>query len=97
MYKYKQFGSVTVVMMSFFQNLMGNIVTLTKIYNNINTYVAANNPVGLWQEVGKLVKMMFVFDPMESHSLAGPDQNRHWQENKDGSDLFLGEQTGHSL
>ena len=59
--RYSQFDGLTAIIMGFFQNLLGNVVTLTNIYKSITAAVTSNDYAQIWFQAGRIFKMLMDF------------------------------------
>lgn len=78
MYKYDLFGrDNTNVILGYLQNLLGNILTINKLYGEIVEYSEANDTRSMYYEFGRIVRILFDFEPvvLEEASYSSDDNN----------------------
>lgn len=61
----KLFGNPTDWVLGFLQNMLGNVISFQKIYDKINNSLAKNNYADVAFQVGRLMNLMLIFDPIE--------------------------------
>jgi hypothetical protein len=58
------FGSVTNWVLSFLQNMLGNVIAFQKIYDLINTDLATGNIADAYYQFGRIANLLLVFEPV---------------------------------
>jgi hypothetical protein len=61
----KMFNTITDYILGFMQNMLGNIIAFQRIYDKINTSIAANNIADICFQVGRIFNLLLDFKPME--------------------------------
>lgn len=52
-------------MSGFFNNLLANVISFNNIYTSIDDNHKAGNDTGVIYDTGRLLRIMFIFDPVE--------------------------------
>lgn len=63
-----KFASITDWILGFLQNMLGNVVAFQKIYDKINTSLAANNVADVCFQVGRILNLLLDFKPLEKEA-----------------------------
>ena len=69
--KFELFPNFTSFIMGFFQNLLGSVATLVNIYKNISTAVESGNLVPIFLQMGKALRILLDFQPIETSGQIG--------------------------
>lgn len=78
MYKFDLFGrDKTNVILGYLQNLLGNILTINKLYGEIIEYDELNKTEEKWYELGRIARIVLDFEPivLEDASLSSDDDD----------------------
>ena len=68
MTRFLKFQTVTEWILGFLQNMLGNVVAFQKIYDKINTSIAANNVADVCFQVGRICNLLLDFKPLEKEA-----------------------------
>ena len=71
----QQFPDVTSMFMAFFQNLLGSITQIINIYKNISTAIERGNLTPIFEQLGKVFKLLVDFEPIDFAGV--PDKIRY--------------------
>lgn len=72
-YKYEIFGyDNTNVVLGFIQNLLGNIITINRIFNQVVELSDKNETVKMYALLGRIFKMVIDFEPVIFEEAGNP-------------------------